>query len=771
MSGNSSRSSARSSVSPTPLRSAAEAPHRGPGHTTEYRYEPLDASKGEIRLAILLPGHLSDPLVLQLPTVQLREPLLQEPWDANNIPKSLIQPALPTNCFVKKTLSNRLLFFQPAAESYGPPWDPDWKGTASWKHPVSQSDSILPPTQFSREPGDPQYEALSYVWGSSTDKEVAFVQTSDSGQEVELAQVLITVNLAGALRVLRETAQPRALWIDSICIDQANNAEKSFQIARMGSIYRQARGVIAWLGPGADGSEMAISAFKEISHDVAVLAGGRPVPTPDAIVKDRAYKLHENHFTPEQMLAIGALLNRPYFERLWIVQEVQLADAGTSIVKCGDDEMRLGDFATALWFFSINQANAAAPLLHNLGPGSEDERQRLHLIATMMYTNQTLSSWEERLQLLRTRKCFDPHDKIYGALGVLPTEFAALITPDYSLTVAEVYRNTFITTVSASTHLVQLGECEYQEGSPGIPGLPTWVPDWSVPRKTSPLNGKGFVSGQSRAWARHTCPEILQVIGRRFGVVESAGPVAPAATIDVLRQIRAWEPEGASEKPYVGGGTVLDAFVMTLLGGRVKERHFHSRFYPLARAREEYCNFRKVELNETVDISELVAVNLMASKSKSRSLITLADGHIGLGPPGSKPGDIVCALLGCNSAMVLREQEEDRYIVVGEAYVDAMNDTRSFLGPLPDNCLAAVDEKQLLFIDFDNPGDTREDPRLGPLPTPWQRCRPGAIYSTMPWLGIEFVNPETQEVRVWDPRMDPLALMARGVELEEFPLI
>ncbi|ELQ38792.1 hypothetical protein OOU_Y34scaffold00528g84 [Pyricularia oryzae Y34] len=745
--------------------------HSGVDHTTEYRYEPLDASKGEIRLAILLPGQLYDPLVLQLRIVQLREPELREPWSPHHIPKALIQPALPPNCSVRRTLNNRLLYFQPAAESHGPPWNPGWKGTTSWKHPVSQSDSILPPTQFSREPEDPQYEALSYVWGSSTDREMAFVQPSDSGQEVKLAQVFITVNLAGALRVLRDTDQPRALWIDSICIDQANNAEKSFQIARMASIYRQARRVIAWLGHGADGSEMAIAAFKGISHDVAVVEGGNPVPTPDANVKDRAYRLHDDHFTPEQIVAISALINRPYFERLWIVQEVQLADAGTSIIKCGDDEMRLGDFATALWFFSINQAVAATPLLHNLGPGSEDARQRVHLIATMMGPNLNLTSWEERLQLLRTRKCFDPHDKIYGALGVLPRELAALITPDYSLTATEVYRNTFTTTLSASSHLVQLGECEYDEGSPGIPGLPTWVPDWSVPRKTLPLNGNGFVSGQSRAWALHPCPEILKVTGRAFGFVESAGPVAPTATIDVLRQILAWEPEGAAKKPYVGGGTVLDAFVMTLLGGRVRERHFASRLYPLANAREEYCDFRKVELNEFTDIRKMVAVSLMASMSKSRSLITLTDGHIGLGPPGSKPGDIVCALLGCNSAMVLRQQEDDRYIVVGEAYVDAMNDACSFLGPLPDNCMVAVHQKQLLFVNFDEPGDHREDPRLGPLPDAWERCQPGAVYSTMPWLDIGFMNPETQEARVWDPRMDAPALVAKGVELHDFPLI
>jgi hypothetical protein len=50
------------------------------------------------------------------------------------------------------------------------------------------------------------------------------------------------------LRHLRkETAQHR-LWIDAICLNQADNEEKSVQVQLMGEIYSQARKLRIWLG-------------------------------------------------------------------------------------------------------------------------------------------------------------------------------------------------------------------------------------------------------------------------------------------------------------------------------------------------------------------------------------------------------------------------------------------------------------------------------------------------------------------------------------------
>src|SRR5436309_10793688 len=69
------------------------------------------------------------------------------------------------------------------------------------------------------------YEALSYVWGTSTRDYCVHL----SGSRFEIRE-----NLYSALIQLRKTDQERILWIDALCINQANDVEKARQVAMMG---------------------------------------------------------------------------------------------------------------------------------------------------------------------------------------------------------------------------------------------------------------------------------------------------------------------------------------------------------------------------------------------------------------------------------------------------------------------------------------------------------------------------------------------------------
>lgn len=87
------------------------------------------------------------------------------------------------------------------------------------------------------------YEALSYVWGATTgDKEI----------ECEGSRLLVTKNCLAALRSLRRQDEPRRLWIDAICIDQAGGHDKNHLLKLMGDIYSRAQRVLVWLGHGDD---------------------------------------------------------------------------------------------------------------------------------------------------------------------------------------------------------------------------------------------------------------------------------------------------------------------------------------------------------------------------------------------------------------------------------------------------------------------------------------------------------------------------------------
>lgn len=90
------------------------------------------------------------------------------------------------------------------------------------------------------------YEALSYAWGSSSLTET--LNLDEGGIASDDIHMAITKNLKEALVALRLTEGPRHLWVDAVCIDQANVKERNHQVAQMGTIYANASRVVVWLG-------------------------------------------------------------------------------------------------------------------------------------------------------------------------------------------------------------------------------------------------------------------------------------------------------------------------------------------------------------------------------------------------------------------------------------------------------------------------------------------------------------------------------------------
>ncbi|KAI1329926.1 heterokaryon incompatibility protein-domain-containing protein [Xylariaceae sp. FL0255] len=94
------------------------------------------------------------------------------------------------------------------------------------------------------------FEALSYVWGDASITKLIHV----NGE-----QLSATANLDAALRASRLPCKPRTLWVEAICINQQDIAEKNVQVPRMDKIYSGASPVIVWLGPSSPDIELALS--------------------------------------------------------------------------------------------------------------------------------------------------------------------------------------------------------------------------------------------------------------------------------------------------------------------------------------------------------------------------------------------------------------------------------------------------------------------------------------------------------------------------------
>jgi hypothetical protein len=203
----------------------------------------------------------------------------------------------------------------------------------------------------------PEYMALSYTW-ADPDEEHAKIPCMKSEWEnpaITINGCLLPLfhNLALALRFLRSASHPLRLWIDAICIDQANVAERNGQVALMAFIFTRAAAVVSWLGvPRTEGEETSVGDKDESgplynlwmlggSQQIAVRAAAAnktgleelfsftagPISEPTAMGGEET-DLYD--YRPGlRALAEGAheatrVHDNPYWRRLWVIQEVCL---------------------------------------------------------------------------------------------------------------------------------------------------------------------------------------------------------------------------------------------------------------------------------------------------------------------------------------------------------------------------------------------------------------------------------------------------------------
>jgi hypothetical protein len=151
------------------------------------------------------------------------------------------------------------------------------------------------------------YAALSYAWGDASNKRRIIIEEGE--YEYEL---LVTENLHSALRHIALDGQ---FWIDAVCINQADDMEKSWQVQQMWTIHHEAQYVAVWLGLAADDSDLVLAQIADVPEMRARDIDGYPN-------LERQQKLV--NWTPPidflPLFAFSALTKRSYWRRVWIQQ-------------------------------------------------------------------------------------------------------------------------------------------------------------------------------------------------------------------------------------------------------------------------------------------------------------------------------------------------------------------------------------------------------------------------------------------------------------------
>lgn len=261
----------------------------------------------------------------------------------------------------------------------------------------SEPDKIRLEIQVFDRRTKPQYSALSYVCGAQTPKQMINL----NGCSFEIGP-----NLYNALRCARKgLLHFQWFWIDAICIDQKNTAERNDQVRAMAETYSNATAVASWIGLC---DERLKSAF---TLDVQTT---RMVDLSRSDCKTLC-------------TSIEHLSEMQYWKRIWIQQELLLNPNITLF--CGQYAQPLHPLID--WTMS-QYVNSDIPLFHVFS----DLRKAVGWFRWQKAPVLRLLTWAGHANHQST----DPRDKMYALLSqVVERERAALrpYFPDYGLTLSQ----------------------------------------------------------------------------------------------------------------------------------------------------------------------------------------------------------------------------------------------------------------------------------------------------------------------------------------------
>jgi hypothetical protein len=341
-----------------------------------------------------------------------------------------------------------------------------------------------------------KYDALSYVWGPPGGKS-RVVQVGGGSFE-------IGINLHCALENLRHADRPRFLWVDAICVDQSNIAERNVQVPLMCEIYQNAARTVCFLGPANKSTRDMYKMLEELAQERRTLEAEVRTHQSDATNTILPAFLNDLPVAPiktevsEKYIGdqtIVSLATNKWWHRAWTVQELMLSSNAVLMLSrytIAWEDFRVGvdhGLSTQIW------GHVAYGFLVN--PVTVPYLSMRALMGRYRRPNQMGSSAVDLLHLLihcRHRDSTDPRDKIYAVLGLLRATHPEVmrhevsdtlsVALDYDHDVVYVYRETCQELVQKTGNMDILGVCPKS----ARPYLPSWATDWSIAdRIGSPL--------------------------------------------------------------------------------------------------------------------------------------------------------------------------------------------------------------------------------------------------------------------------------------------
>ncbi|CVL00511.1 hypothetical protein FPRO06_06136 [Fusarium proliferatum] len=548
----------------------------------------------------------------------------------------------------------------------------------------------------------PDYEALSYVWGDITP--LRYINLGDQ-------EISITPNLHSALVHLRSPNTVRTLWVDALCINQSVHGERNQQVRIMGDIYKSASQVVVWLGDEADDSHLV---FQHINDE----------SIPDSF--------HNGSTPPEEKRrAWNALVKRPWFFRTWVIQEIALAKR--AVMMCGDEATAWRDMEIS---WKADFSNGAKGLSSSRG-GEGDHPIKGFDPDSHVWSLRMLGVGSDPMSILRySRVCqtTEIRDKIYGILGLFEPGF---IPVDYDLPVEDIFRQFAEAVIKLTKDLSILRDIGAKRS---YPNLPSWVPDFTD-TSTNSLAGDNWYAPYRKGAEENydvRCADGTQLsfpreqLGReylpglkfsKYGSLTIRGKM-----VDTIREVGPELEDGVGHAPGTGGfakvikewetlasklvpewkdskSPLSKAFATTLTATHgselfsvgvgftqwyrhcgagilestdpsmfLRDREFYLWWLSVGKDTEEKDSDSGSE-EKSDEEPEAIGYDLreffekFTFASYGRCLFTSEKGSLGLASPRAKAGDRVVYFPGSTEPFLLRKREGDGWLLVSDCYL------------------------------------------------------------------------------------------------------
>lgn len=294
----------------------------------------------------------------------------------------------------------------------------------------------------------PEFTAVSYTWADSEGNRSLTEEIFLGDHWIPLP---ITRNCAAALRRLRSH---ETFWVDSVCINQLNTDEKSHQVGLMRDIFSRATSIMIFLG--GDNHSPDARLLKRTSESLF-------------------YNEHREEIIWDAVrdeIAVRELFDRPYWSRIWVIQEVLLSRKAVVI---------LGKTAVPLQ--PLLQARLAEP----------DGHKRKFNVPRWLHLGNVLpvENFHSLSKLLtETSNCLatDHKDMIFALLGLVQGAHLEGLVADYSKSTPQIRVGIAAYFLIRQGQINTLKSATFNAGQKEniIPGSPSWVPAWGHHPRNEP---------------------------------------------------------------------------------------------------------------------------------------------------------------------------------------------------------------------------------------------------------------------------------------------